>query len=112
MEYVSVYTTSDKSEISLLKSLFEREKLNYKIASANTASGEIANTPETVFEVAEEDRDEARKILHESGLLQIKAHHHEAQSSTPMKRWVFLALAAIILILVMLVIWWFMNSPE
>ena len=111
MEYVSVYTTSDKSEISLLKSLFEREKLDFRIVTINNAS-EITITPETVFEVAEEDRDEARQILHKSGLLQIKAHHHEAQSSTPMKRWVFLALAAIILILVIFVIWWFMNPSE
>lgn len=113
MEYITVYTTRDESEVGVLKSLFEVKKLDFKITEEEVT--EKSPVPARHILVAEKDREEAREILHETGYLKIHTPHedaHERKSSVGMaKKWIFVFLAALILVIVALVITWFMNAP-
>lgn len=104
MEYITVYTTTDNSEVSVLKTLFEEEKIDYKIREQQQAKGQ-----ERSFEVAEKDRKAARELLHQTGFLRIG--HSKTKRSTPARKWIFIFLAALVLILVAILISWFMTAP-
>lgn len=113
MKYITVYSTRDKGEVSVLKSLFEAKKLDFKIIEEEVIERSVI--PSRHFQVAEEDRDEAREILHETGYLKIHTPHestHERKPAVGMaKKWIFVFLAVLVLIIVALVITWFMNVP-
>ncbi len=104
MEYITVYTTTDNGEVSVLKTLFEEEKLDYKIREQQQTAGQ-----EKIFEVAEKDRKAARELLHQTGFLRIG--HSEKRRSGPSRKWIFIFLAALVLILVAILISWFMTAP-
>jgi hypothetical protein len=111
MNYITVYTTTDKSEVSVLKSLFEREKIDFQVLEEKTIAAAEGPLPEKRFQVNENDREKARKILHETGYLRVETHQQQVTSRSPSKKWIFIFLAALILVLVIFLITWFMN-PE
>lgn len=106
MEYVTVYATTDGSEVTVLKSLFESKNLDFRISESEISSGK----KEQYLQVAEKDRKEARSLLHESGYLRME-HPHRQASTTRGKKWMFVFLAALVLILVAILIGWFMTAP-
>lgn len=106
MEYVTVYATTDESEIAVLKSLFGSKNLDFRISGDDLAAGKN----ERYVQVAEKDRTEARNLLHESGYLRVDHPQREA-SATRGKKWMFIFLAALVLILVAILIGWFMTAP-
>lgn len=108
MEYISVYVTANRDRIELLKSHFDKGNLSYRTVPTALSDG---STQEMAFEVAEEHRELARKILHETGLLKIKTVHDSVKGYRTGKKWIPIVIAAIILILVVITIWWLMNSP-
>ena len=108
MEYTTVYVTSNKDRINLLKSHFEREKLDYRVVPT-TAKGDKGE--EVAIEIAEKDRERARQILHDTGFLKIETAHDSASKYKPERKLIPIVIAAIILILVVITIWWLMNSP-
>ncbi|MFV8836977.1 putative signal transducing protein [Salinimicrobium soli] len=109
MRYITVYTTTDKSEVSVLKSLFEKSKIDFQLQEEKPPPAGERPIPEKRFQVNEKDREKAREILHETGYLRVQTHQNQSTSRKPMKRWIFLFLAALILVLVILLITWFMN---
>lgn len=109
MEYVTVHTTTDKAEISSLKALFEGKEIHYRILEEEHQAIADKDQPEQRFQVREEDREKARKLLHDSGYLRIGHAHDESERKAPLKRWMFLFLAALVLLIVILLIAWFMN---
>lgn len=106
MEYITVYVTTDEREITVLKSLFESNNLDFKISGKKDA----ATTQEQYVQVAEKDRKEARILLRESGYLNIE-HSYREPSASSGKKWMFIFLAALVLILVAVLIGWFMTAP-
>lgn len=109
MNYVYVYASTDDQKIALLKTHFEREGITYKVGKVDS-SGRSAG--ETAIEVAEEDREKAREILHQVGMLRITNRHMEENSNSSMKKGVLILFAALVLFLVFLAIWWFMNAAQ
>ena len=109
MEYLTVHTTTDKAEVSSLKALFEGEGIHYRVIEEERETTAHRDQPEQRFQVREEDRDKARKVLHESGYLHIGHSYDETRRKAPVKRWMFLFLAALVLLIVILLITWFMN---
>ncbi|MEG9327743.1 hypothetical protein SAMN04488034_101729 [Salinimicrobium catena] len=107
MDYITVYATTDGSEVAVLKSLFQGKGVDYKI-NEDQASAE--GKKEFYLQVAEKDRALAREILHESGYLKVEHPHREASASRG-KKWMFIFLAALVLILVAILIGWFMTAP-
>ncbi len=107
MEYISIYATSDETEVAVLKSLFEERNVEYRVSEDNAITEE---KNERYFQVAEKDRALAREILHETGYLKID-HAHREPSATRGKKWMFIFLAALVLILVAILIGWFMTAP-
>ena len=105
MEYITVYATTDETEVGVLKSLFQDRGVEYKI----TADKEVTSGQQFI-QVAEKDRALAREILHESGYLKVE-HPHSQASATRGKKWMFFFLAALVLILVAVLIAWFMSAP-
>ncbi|MGB7785585.1 MAG: DUF2007 domain-containing protein [Salinimicrobium sp.] len=109
MEYITIHTTTDKAEISSLKALFEGKGIHYRIVEEDRKAMAERDQPEQRLQVREEDREKARKLLHESGYLKIGHPYEENQRKAPMKRWMFLFLAALVLLIVILLVAWFMN---
>jgi hypothetical protein len=107
MEYVTVYATTDINEVAVVKSLFERKNIHLRVSEGGE---KIAGGNEHYFQVVEDDRKVARKLLHESGYLRIEHPTREA-SGTRGKKWMFIFLAALVLILVAILIGWFMTAP-
>ncbi|MFD2517123.1 putative signal transducing protein [Salinimicrobium flavum] len=109
MNYISVYSTRDKSEVSVLKNLFAEEKIDFRIEDEGTAMGDPPVSDKR-FMVAEKDRKLARELLHQTGF--VKEFPHERRTPRrPMKRWMFLFLAALVLVVVAIIVWWFMSAP-
>lgn len=109
MKYVTVYTTRDKSEVSVLKSLFESEKLDFKIIEEEVIERSVV--PARYFQVADKDREDARNILHQTGYLKIHNPHEDRPAASSSKKWIFFFLAALVLVIVAFIIAWFMNAP-
>ena len=61
MEYITVHTTTDKTEISSLKALFEGKGIHYRIIDEDREAIAEPDRPEQRLEVREEDREKARK---------------------------------------------------
>lgn len=102
MEFISIYTTTDNNEVSVLKTLFEEEKIDFQIIQPKEGQ-------EKVFEVAQKDRKAARELLHQTGFLRIG--RNKEHRSRPSRKWIFIFLAALVLILVAILISWFMTAP-
>lgn len=109
MEYVTVHTTTDKAEVSSLKAIFEGKGIHYRIIEEDREAIADRDQPEQRIQVREEDREKARKVLHDSGYLRIGSAHDETRRKAPVKRWMFLFLAALVLVIVIMLIAWFMN---
>lgn len=107
MDYITVYATTDGSEVAVLKSLFEGKGVDYRVTE-DQASAE--SKKEFYLQVAEKDRALARELMHESGYLKVEHPHREASASRG-KKWMFIFLAALVLILVAILIGWFMTAP-
>lgn len=107
MEYISVYVTSNRDRIELLKSHFDKRNLEYR----TVPTAVDGSTKEIAFEVVEKDKEMAREILHETGFLKIKTPHDSVKGYRPERKLIPIVIAAIILILVVFTIWWLMTSP-
>ncbi|MFD1094789.1 putative signal transducing protein [Salegentibacter chungangensis] len=110
MDYITVFTTTDHSEVSIIKGLFDQENVHYKILDENRELD--TGMSEVRIQVSEEDRVKAREILHEGGLLggsrkAVTAWHSRRK---PVKKWMFVFLAALIVVLVALLVMWFMSA--
>ena len=110
MEYVTIHTTTDKAEISSLKALFESKGIHYRVIEEEREALAERDQPEQRLQVREGDREKARKVLHDAGYLRIEHPSYvETERKKPVKRWMFLFLAALVLLIVILLIAWFMN---
>ncbi|UJH89938.1 DUF2007 domain-containing protein [Antarcticibacterium sp. 1MA-6-2] len=110
MEFVTIYSTPDASEISIIKNLFEEKGVDYKILDEVT-SGVIAGAGVTGvrLQVREEDREKAKEILIESGFLGHRKSTSSSRRKPTVNKWILVFLAALVLVIVAILITWFMN---
>lgn len=109
MKYFTVYTTKDKSEVSVLKDLFEQEKIDFQILDNEDTAASSTGMPEKRFQVAEKDREKAEELLEQTGFLRIGRLNPSSPKRMPANKWILIFLAALILIIVAMLITWFMH---
>lgn len=113
MEYITIYSTDDRTEISILKNLFDQEKIDYKVlGEATNSSAGVAGSGITGIrlQVRDDERERAKEILVESGFI----GHRKTTSTTPRQnprigKGVLIFLAALVVVIVAIIIVWFMN---
>lgn len=113
MGYITIYSTNDNAEVSILRNLFEQKDIHYNILGEVTnASAGIAATGNQGIrvQVQEDDRERAKEVLVESGFLgQQKPASRRSPRRPAVNKWVLIFLAALVLVIVAILIAWFMN---
>ncbi|NJY61196.1 DUF2007 domain-containing protein [Salinimicrobium sp. CDJ15-81-2] len=105
MEFISIYSTQDDNEISILEDLFRGEGLNYEVHTVPT--GDTGKPLQKRILVAADDREKARELLDQSGFIAVQ--HHSRTRRVKSKKLILVFLALLILVIVAIVITWFMN---
>lgn len=113
MEYITIYTGDDHTEISIIKNLLEENNIDYNVLGEATASsagiGATGNMG-TRIQVREDEVDHAKNVLLETGFLgNWQKGRSKRESTTRYSKWVLIFLAAMVLIIVSFLIMWFMN---
>ncbi|WP_029037341.1 putative signal transducing protein [Salinimicrobium xinjiangense] len=106
MEFFTIYSTRDEQEVSILKNVYEEEKIGYRILEPETSG---THEGQKRIQVAEKDREKARELLDQTGFLRVDSLHSHKPRRMPGKKWILIFLAALILVLVAILITWFMN---
>ncbi len=113
MEYITIYTGDDHTEISIIKNLLEENKIPYNILGEATASSAgIGATGHmgTRIQVPRDEVDHAKTVLLETGFLgNWQKGKQKRKTSTRNSKWILIFLAALVLIIVSFLIMWFMN---
>lgn len=107
MKFFTIYSTSDEQEISILKNVYEEERIEYRVLDPERTSESGQDT--TRIQVAERDHEKARELLEQTGFLRIGHLHSPKPRRAGGKKWILIFLAALVLILVAILITWFMN---
>lgn len=111
MSYITVYTTSDESEVAILRSLFNKEKIAFDVLGEEIEKLDTQVAKNYRVQVDEADHDKAKEILHESGFINTREHAFSNSSQKkPFNRWIFVFMAALIVVLVALIVAWLMNT--
>lgn len=93
MAYTTIYETSKQNEVILLRNIFEKNNVRYKILDESTNT----NFPVGVrVQVHQNDVPRAEGLLIENGFLQDKATGPRSVSSS--KVWLWFAIAIICLV--------------
>ena len=111
MNFHTIYSSADKSEISILENLFRDEGIEYRIQQDKHEAAGGEDQVEKRIQVEEKDRDKAKELLDQTGFLRVGGSTVDTQPRRKPGRWVFFALAALILVIIALILGWFMN-PE
>ena len=110
MKYQTIYATSDKNEISVLKNLFEQEKIDFKIVLEEDLPSKSSRVRER-FQVAEKDKEEAQELLDQTGFLTPDSvYATEPSPSQPSRKWIFFLLGALLLIILIFLVGWFIAA--
>lgn len=118
MEYTTIFSSHDRTEVTIIKHLFEEHKVDYNILgeTTNDAAG-IAGSGGTGMrvQVPADQVEKARSILLKNGYLgsqdkeTIKIGNRKRRKKPVISRWILIFLAALVLIIVALLIMYFMN---
>lgn len=112
MKYQTVYTTRDKNEYTVLKDLFEEEKIDFKILEDRSTKSGAGDVADQRFQVAPGDREKAEELLEQTGFLRSANVQATKLQRMPARKWIFFFLAALILIIFAILVAWFMNAGE
>ena len=105
MEFISLYSTQDDNEISILEDLLRRERLKYEVHTVPSSS--TGQPLQKRILIAEEDREKGRELLEQTGFVGLQHHTHKKRLRS--RKVILIFLALLILIIVAIVITWFMN---
>ncbi|MBZ9631075.1 DUF2007 domain-containing protein [Salegentibacter sp. LM13S] len=114
MKYIDVFRTSDRNEHSIIKNLFDDEKLDYRSygeATDNATNIGALGNDGLRIEVAEKDREKAHEIIQRSGFLGQSHNISNPKRTKPqVGKWVFVLLAALVVLLAIIFFVWFMSG--
>lgn len=112
MEFITIYTGDDHTEISIIKNLLEENNINYKVLGEATSSsagiGATGNMGMRI-QIPEDEVDHAKNILLETGFLGNWKKSKLKKDGANRSKWVLIFLAAVVLIIVSFLIMWVMN---
>ncbi len=119
MEFITIFTSHDRTEISLIKHLFEDNNVTYNVLgeTTNDAAGIVGSGSTGMrVQVPSDKVDKAKEVLVKNGFLgKLKKDRTERveigkrRSPPVISRWILFFLAALVLIIVALIIVYFMN---
>ena len=109
MKFRTIYSSIDKSEISILENLFRDEGLEYRVIQDSHKDSKERDQVRKGIEVVEKDWSKARRLLDQTGFIRVGDSAVDVRPKRRSGRWVFFALAAVILLIVALVLGWLMN---
>lgn len=110
MKYHTVYATTDKNEISVLKSLYREEEIDFKIVQEENPAASNG-IPRERFQVVENDLEEAKELLDQTGFLSPDSvYATEPSPAQPSRKWIFFLLGALLLIILIFLIGWLMAA--
>ncbi|MBO2543876.1 DUF2007 domain-containing protein [Salegentibacter sp. BDJ18] len=114
MKYIDVFRTSDRNEHSIIKNLFDDEKLDYRSygeATDNATNIGALGNDGLRIEVAESDREKATEIIKRSGFLGQSHNISNPKRTKPqVGKWVFVLLAALVVLIAIIFFVWFMSG--
>lgn len=104
MSYTTVYESAARSEIAIIRNLFDQDEIDFRVFDESTND----TFPLGVrIQVADEDLEKAMNILKENGFL--GEPEETAQPVTKTRFWTYLFLALFVVVIVAVLINWFMN---
>lgn len=115
MNYITVYRTLDRNEISIIKNLFDQSDIEYQVPDevTNDSAG-IAGLGGRGMrvQVSKKDENTARSILTQAGFVgEREADPLEKHRKPATSKIVYFLLALLIVVLAIMLLIWFMN-PE
>ena len=116
MQYITVYSTLDTGEISIIRNLFDQQEIKYEIlgeATSSSAGIAASGISGMRVQVREKDSDRAKEILTAAGFLGNinKGHVSHTGENAKMGKGMIIFLAALVVILAAILFIWFMI-PE
>lgn len=122
MKYVTIYRTTDITEVSGIKEIFVKESINFKVLDTGTSSEENdtgLTTTESRIQVEEQQKERAKSILTQHGYSGTDQHfetthrsHLPDSSTKPMiGNWMIFLLVALVVLIAIILFNWFMI-PE
>lgn len=114
MNYIDIFRTSDRHELSILKNLFDEENIAYRThgeAMDNAANiGGLGNDGMRI-EVEEGERERASEIIKRSGFLgQSRRIAHPERRKPQVGKWVIIVLALLVVLVAIIFFVWFMSG--
>lgn len=106
MDFITIYSTKDENEISILENVFRDEGVKYEIKTAPT--GNTSKPLQKRIMVAEADKEKAGELLDQTGFL-TTANQQSRLKRRPPNKYILIFLALLILLIVAILITWFMN---
>lgn len=119
MKYVTVYRTTDITEVSGIKEIFVRESINFKILDTETSPEETEaglKATESEIQVEEQQKKRAESILTQHGYSGVDQHFETTHRSRlpdsrekPMiGKWMIFLLVALVVLIAIILFTWFM----
>jgi hypothetical protein len=114
MKYIDIFRTSDRNEHSIIKNLFNEEKLDYRSygeATDNATNIGALGNDGLRIEVAESDRGKATEIIERSGFLGQNQNIAKPERRKPqIGKWLIFVLAFLVVLVAVILFVWFMNG--
>ena len=119
MKYITVYRTTDITEVSGIKEIFVRESINFKILDTEVSTEEAdagLKATESRIQVEEQQKDRAKSILTQHGYSGTDKHFETTHKSRlpdsrakPMiGKWTIFLLVALVVLIAIILFTWFM----
>lgn len=105
MDFITIYSTEDDNEISILENIFREQGVKYQVHKAPT--GNTSRPLQKSLLVAHADREKAKELLDQTGFLDVKQYHRNRRKGG--KKFILIFLAFLILVVIGILITWFMN---
>lgn len=118
MEYKTIFSTNDRTEVTIIKHLFEEHKVDYNILgeTTNDAAGIAGSGQNGIrIQVPSNQIDRAKSVLVKNGFLgnlkseRTKVGINRKRRKPVISRWILIVLAALVLVLVAFLVMYFMN---
>ena len=122
MKYITVYRTTDITEVSGIKEIFVRESINFKILDTGTSPEETdagLKTTESRIQVEEKQKERAKSILTKHGYSDADQHFEtphksrlpDSRAKPMIGKWMIFLLVALVVHIASILFTWFMI-PE
>lgn len=121
MNYVTVFRTSDLSELSGIKEALDREGIEYQVLDEEaeiTSENPGFNKNKFSLQVAESQREKAETLIKSGGATTAtnitsthKSHIRDSRRPPMIGRWVIFLLVALVVLVAIILFVWFMI-PE